>query len=130
LSYRFILSCTVSRDASVGSELARQIVQLQKTDSLYHYYEPNLRFHQLSTLDRYTIWPLGTFTRDQREQILELAGEVNIFPNTPHNGSYSWTKRLLAAMVDADLLDGKLFATLLQDIPHLRNQSLREWQTR
>jgi hypothetical protein len=124
-----ILSYTVSSDSSVGSEMARQIVQLQKTDSLYHYSEPNLRFHQVSTLDHYTIWPLGTFTRDQREQILELAGDVNFLPNSLRHGSYTWTKKLLAAMVDADLLDGKFFAALVQDIPLSRNQSVRELQT-
>ncbi|KAK0208012.1 hypothetical protein DFS33DRAFT_403317 [Desarmillaria ectypa] len=82
----------------------------------------NMLIHQIIQLERdkaqeLQTYELGTFTRDQREKMLELAADIQFNERLLHNGCRVWTRKLLGAMVNEGLLDRMDFVALIDLIP-------------
>ena len=97
-----------SSSSGSGTNLAVfQVVQLERRDDGFRYIYPNVWAFSQSVIDTYQKIPIGTFTRDDREKILELAEGIRFHPRSNVNGCGVWMRRLLGQMViDDDKLLG------------------------
>ncbi|TFK99012.1 hypothetical protein BDV98DRAFT_606489 [Pterulicium gracile] len=59
----------------------------------------------------------GVFSRKQRDRILELAARVEFNKRSRVNSCRAWTRDLLVAMVEAGLVDPKVFEVVDGGVP-------------
>ncbi|KAF9015888.1 hypothetical protein BDZ89DRAFT_1076078 [Hymenopellis radicata] len=84
-----------------ASTLICQVIELERRGDRYFYVEPNVK--ELSLTDacrRQPLHPLGKFSRDKREQLLELAADIaeEVIADTDSATEcpiYKWRQRLV-----------------------------------
>ncbi|KAG2121261.1 hypothetical protein DEU56DRAFT_98733 [Suillus clintonianus] len=91
------------------------ITQLEMHGRWHQYHYPNaLKINSKERTRNQTI-SLGIFTSEQREQLLELAADVEYDQVTTE--SRVWMRHLLAKMVEENLISHRLFNTVREDVP-------------
>ena len=70
------------------------------------------------------LFSLGEFSRAQRDEILDLARQVVFLKMSTTNGCRVWTRDLLMAMVQANLISQATFDEIDAGVPHWLNVSL------
>ncbi len=104
--------------STAGSNiLIHQIIQLERWGDRFYYVEPNIKQRIRDKAQESQTYELGTFTRDQREKMLELAADIQFNERSLHNGCRVWTRKLLGAMVNEGLLDRMDFVALIDLVP-------------
>ncbi|KIJ22696.1 hypothetical protein M422DRAFT_276843, partial [Sphaerobolus stellatus SS14] len=94
-----------------------QILQLTGGPGNYAFYHPSVNAQSAISLAANTFYNLGTFTRAQRDQIIALALAVK-FEKTSHvNSCRTWTRDLLEAMVNVNLISQDKFGEIDQGVP-------------
>jgi len=109
-----------SSSSSVGTNFTVfQVVQLERRDDGFRYIYPNVCAFPRAMIETYQKTPIGTFTRDDREKILELAEGIKFHPRSNVNGCGVWMRRLLGQLVidDDKLLDHWDFLRICNMVP-------------
>ncbi|KAG2347289.1 hypothetical protein BDR05DRAFT_725047 [Suillus weaverae] len=91
------------------------ITQLEMHGHWYQYHYPNALKVNTKERSRNQTISLGIFTSEQREQLLELAADVEYDQVTTE--SRVWMRDLLAKMVQEKLISHRLFNTIREDVP-------------
>ncbi|KAG2361058.1 hypothetical protein BDR07DRAFT_1288158 [Suillus spraguei] len=111
---RHVLIYWVNAVISDGIEVW-DITQLEKHGNGHQYHYPNaLKVSTKGRPHNQTI-SLGIFTSEQREQLLELAADVEYDQITTE--SRIWMRNLLAKMVEEELISHDLFNTIREGVP-------------
>lgn len=106
-------------ESATGSEtdIVTQIVQLTGQSGNYSYYAPVAKFRSLRSMVGNQTFSLGTFSRAQRDEILNLARHVVFSKSSTTNGCRVWTRDLLEAMVQARLISQAKFNEIDAGVP-------------
>ncbi|TFL01895.1 hypothetical protein BDV98DRAFT_43786 [Pterulicium gracile] len=98
--------------------LVAQMMQLTGTPGVYRW-ESTGQIKDRVALESDDIYELGTYTRSQRDRMVELAGSIQFDSRSIVNGCRVWTHDLLKAMAadDEQLLDAQLLAMLVEEVP-------------
>ncbi|KAH7912851.1 hypothetical protein BJ138DRAFT_1147316 [Hygrophoropsis aurantiaca] len=91
--------------------------QLEKHGNYFQYHYPNVVKVDHAEKGLNQTFFLGKFTSQQREDILDLASEVEFQPTSLTEGSRVWTRKLLAKMEGEGLIGRELYAQILQEVP-------------
>lgn len=94
-----------------------QLIQLTGNPGNYAYYSPVARKRSPSTFTNNQQLELGTYTRVQRDKILQLASETKFYRKSVTNSCRTWTRDLLESMVNNGLLTQSTFDYLDQNVP-------------
>ena len=98
-------------------EPVTQILQLTGQPGNYNFYHPLVKKQGHTTVSSNQQFLLGTFTRAQRDEIIELANGVAFSKTSTVNGCRVWTRDLLEAMVRAGLIAANTFKTVDEGVP-------------
>ena len=94
-----------------------QIVHLSGGPGNYNFHTPQVRIHSEASRGANTCYPLGKYTRAQRDQIVALAKAVNFDKRSRVNNCQVWIRDLLEAMVGANLLSKAEFDKIDVSVP-------------
>jgi hypothetical protein len=94
-----------------------QIVQLTGQSGNYSYYAPVAQLGSAETMVNNLLFSLGEFSRAQRDEILDLARQVVFSKTSTTNGCRVWTRDLLVAMVQAQLISQTKFDEIDVGVP-------------
>lgn len=111
---RHVLIYWVNAALSGGIEVW-DITQLEMHEHWHQYHYPNALKVDTKERSRNQTISLGMFTPEQREQLLELAADVEYDRVTTE--SRVWMRNLLAKMVQEKLISHHLFNTIREDVP-------------
>lgn len=111
---RHVLIYWVNAALSGGIEVW-DITQLEMHEHWHQYHYPNALKVDTKERSRNQTISLGIFTPEQREQLLELAADVEYDRVTTE--SHVWMRNLLAKMVQEKLITYRLFNTIREDVP-------------
>lgn len=96
----------------------RQVIQLTQDGAGYHYdLNPVAELFPLAALRNNTFLPLGTFTRLQRDRILQLAQNTPFVSKSTVNGCRVWTRDLLEAMMNEGMISQEIFEQVDHGVP-------------
>ena len=94
-----------------------QIIQLTGQSGNYSYYVPVAQVCYEEFMINSQLFSLGEFSRAQRDEILDLARQA-VFPKTSTtNGCRVWTRDLLVAMVQANIISQSKFNEIDVGVP-------------
>jgi len=111
---RHVLIYWVNAVLSGGIEIW-DTTQLESHGHWHQYHYPNaLKVSSVERTHNQTI-SLGMFTSEQREKLLELAADVEY--DELATESRVWMQKLLAKMVDENLVSRRLFDTVREAVP-------------
>lgn len=111
---RHVLVYWVNAALSGGFEVW-DITQLEMHGHWHQYHYPNALKVNTKERSRNQTMSLGIFTSEQREQLLELAADVEYDQVTTE--SRTWMRNLLAKMAEEKLISHHLFNTIREDVP-------------
>jgi hypothetical protein len=94
-----------------------QILQLEKRGNTYHYCFPLVKARTLASANHHQTWSLGYFTRGQREDILEMAEDVDFVKGSLTEGCRVWTAKLLRKMAGQTMISVGLLAKIREEVP-------------
>ncbi|KAL5483334.1 hypothetical protein ACEPAI_8565 [Sanghuangporus weigelae] len=94
-----------------------QILQLTGQSGYYNYYHPVVKKRRIASMEMNQQFLLGTFTRAQRDKIIELVNSVKFSKTSTVNGCRVWMRDLLDAMVTAGLITASTFNTVVVGVP-------------
>ncbi|KAL5521271.1 hypothetical protein ACEPAG_9194 [Sanghuangporus baumii] len=94
-----------------------QILQLTGHSGNYNYYHPVVKKRKIASMEMNQQFFLGTFTRAQRDKIIELANGVKFSKTSTVNGCRVWMRDLFDAMVRAGLITASTFNTVVVGVP-------------
>ncbi len=94
-----------------------QVIHLTGGPGNYAFYTPSVKLHSPTSRMHNAFYPLGYFTRAQRDQIIQLASSIKFDKNSPVNGCRVWMRDLLEAMVNNQLLPKATLDMLVTEIP-------------
>ncbi|KAF9078529.1 hypothetical protein BDP27DRAFT_1309719 [Rhodocollybia butyracea] len=115
-----LLQWSNGKDAE-GDEVT-QIIQLSGMAGNYAYYYPLAKKQVAGSRIENTIFPLGNFTCAERERILALADSTTFEKTSVVNSCRTWTRDLLMAMVNENLLSMTTFNEIDEQVPLLKRQ--------
>ncbi|EIN13028.1 hypothetical protein PUNSTDRAFT_50197 [Punctularia strigosozonata HHB-11173 SS5] len=106
----------INRDQ--GMLFVEHVLQLIGAPGNYHW-ENMARFRDRDAGWKDTIYPLGRYTREQRDQIVKLAGLVEYNPSSTVNSCRAWMRDLLEAMTEDPIvsLDRNIFEQVDEQVP-------------
>ncbi|ETW78535.1 hypothetical protein HETIRDRAFT_453187 [Heterobasidion irregulare TC 32-1] len=111
-------------DNDRGGTLVHQVMQLTGIPSRYFYdTSPVAKLRNPATRPLNTYISLGTFTRAQRDAILELAKAVPYDPASYINGCQVWTRDLLQAMIAHGYLAESTFRQIEAVVPLIHRRA-------
>lgn len=93
-----------------------QCLQLTGQAGSYAYYHPVVQKRGDSS-DSHQQFLLGTFSRAQRDKIISLADSVVFSKSSTVNSCRTWTRDLLEAMVEAQLMTTEQFRVVDEGVP-------------
>jgi hypothetical protein len=96
---------------------ATQMVQLTGQSGNYSYYAPVVKLRSEQSMVNNQHFSLGQLSRAQRDEILDLASQVVFQKTSTTNGCRVWTRDLLEAMVQADLISQATFDEIDAGVP-------------
>ena len=96
-----------------------QIIHLPGGPGNYNFHTPQVKLHTEASRAANTCYPLGQYTRAQRDQILALAKAVNFDRRSRVNNCQTWMRDVLEAMVGASLLPEAEFDKIDVSVPLL-----------
>ena len=94
-----------------------QIIHLTGGPGNYSFHTPQVKMH---SEEADTFYPLGRYTRAQRDQIIALAKAVNFDKKSYVNNCRAWMRDLLEAMVNTDLLSKAEFDRIDGSVPLIK----------
>ncbi|KAF7793932.1 hypothetical protein EIP86_005054 [Pleurotus ostreatoroseus] len=107
----------IEQDETSGVMTVTQIVQLSGGPGNYAFHTPTVKQQSASFHERNTFYPLGNFTRAQRDRIIEIARGLNFNMKTRVNSCRTWTYMLCVAMIAEGLLSQETFDYIDKDVP-------------
>ena len=97
-----------------------QIIHLSGGPGNYNFHTPQVKIHSEASRGADTCYPLGQYTRAQRDQIVLLAKAVGFERRSRVNNCRTWMRDLLEAMVGANLLSNSEFDKIDADVPLIK----------
>jgi len=97
-----------------------QIIQLSGGSGNYNFHTPQVKMDPEAFRGADTYYPLGQYTRAQRDQIVALAKAVKFDRRSRVNNCQVWMRDLLEAMVGADLLSKAEFDKVDVSVPLIK----------
>ena len=97
-----------------------QIIHLSGGPGNYNFHTPQVRIHSEASRGANTCYPLGQYTRAQRDQIVALAKAVDFERRSRVNNCQAWMRDLLEAMVGANLLSKAEFDKIDVSVPLIK----------
>ena len=97
-----------------------QIIHLSGGPGNYNFHTPQVRIHSEASREVNTCYPLGQYTREQRDQILALAKGVSFDRRSRINNCQAWMRDLLEAMVGVNLLSEAKFDKFDVSVPLIK----------
>ena len=94
-----------------------QIIQLTGQSGNYSYYVPVAQVCSEEFMINNQLFSLGEFSRAQRDEILDLARQVVFSKTSTTNGCRVWTRDLLVAMVQANIISQSKFNEIDVGVP-------------
>lgn len=104
-----------------GSDVV-QVIQLSGMAGNYAYYCPHANKVMAESRLKNAIFPLGTFTRTERDRILALADDISFKKTSTVNSCRTWTRDLLLSLVNENLLSMTTFNVIDKQVPLLKRQ--------
>lgn len=114
---RHVLVCWVNHIDESANIRAIQIVQLSGGPGNYRLYTPAVQNQSLNSVSRITSYTLGSFTRAQRDHIIEIARGLNFNMKSRVNNCLTWTRMLCVSMMAEGLLSQDTFDNIDKDVP-------------
>ncbi|PIL34491.1 hypothetical protein GSI_03268 [Ganoderma sinense ZZ0214-1] len=100
-----------------GSHTYTQVIHLTGGPGNYAFLTPSIKRHSEESRRLNTFYPLGLYTRAQRDQIISLASSIRFNRRSTVNDCLVWMRDLLEAMVAVGLLHKATFDVLDAQIP-------------
>nr|VWO99819.1 CAAX prenyl protease (EC [Ganoderma boninense] len=94
-----------------------QLIHLIGGQGNYAFYTPQVQPHSEASRQFSTFYPLGYYTRAQRDQIIALAQSIPFDRNSHVNNCCVWMRDLLRAMVAYGLLRKDIFDRVVAATP-------------
>ena len=94
-----------------------QITHLTGGPGNYSFHTPQVKLHSQASRAANTHYPLGQYTRAQRDQIIAIAKAINFDRRSRVNNCRTWMRDLLETMVGADLLSRAEFDKIDVSVP-------------
>lgn len=104
-------------NAEQGPYKYTQVVHLTGGPGNYAFYTPSVKRHSEASRQQNSFYPLGYYTRAQRDQIIYLASSIQFNKYSKVNDCLVWMRDLLSAMVAVGLLQKATFDILDAQIP-------------
>jgi hypothetical protein len=114
---RHVLLCWVSYSSEKDGIHATQILQLSGGPGNYSFQHPMVQNQPKNSIDVNKSYDLGSFTRAQRNRIVEIARGVDFNMKSRVNSCRTWTRMLFVAMIDEGLLAQETFDMIDEDVP-------------
>ncbi|KAF5345292.1 hypothetical protein D9758_008472 [Tetrapyrgos nigripes] len=106
------------KNGRLGDSPVTQLVQLSGIRGNFSYDSlPIAKIRNAATMDSHTQYYLGTFTREERKLLLELAKDIEYESTSTINGCRVWMRDLLLAMVNKDLISEETFDQIEENVP-------------
>ncbi|THV06684.1 hypothetical protein K435DRAFT_743149 [Dendrothele bispora CBS 962.96] len=107
------------KNGTLGDSPVTQLVQLSGIRGKYAYdsLTPMAKIRNSATMDSHTQYYLGSFSREERQILLQLAGNVEYESTSTINGCRVWMRDLLSAMVGRDLISEETFDDIAENVP-------------
>ncbi|KAI1784836.1 hypothetical protein LXA43DRAFT_191053 [Ganoderma leucocontextum] len=113
---RRVLLCWTNGVAE-SAKYYTQVIHLTGGPGSYAFYTPQVKMQSQESLPQVTVYSLGHYTRVQRDQIILLAKAIRFDRHSRVDGCRVWTRDLLDAMVNVDMLQRTTFDMLVAEIP-------------
>ncbi|KAF9070822.1 hypothetical protein BDP27DRAFT_1323058 [Rhodocollybia butyracea] len=94
-----------------------QIIQLSGIPGKFVYESLVAKLRNPATMDSHKQYFLGSFTRAERQLLLQLADNVEYDKRSVVNGCRAWMRNLLLAMVKENLISEETFETIEEEVP-------------
>ncbi|KAJ3988811.1 hypothetical protein F5890DRAFT_256501 [Lentinula detonsa] len=94
-----------------------QIVQLSGIRGNFVFDSLVAKLRNPATLDSHTQYYLGSFTRVERQLLLQLADQVVFDKASVVNGCRVWMRELLVAMVKENMISEETFEVIEEEVP-------------
>ncbi|KAJ3994141.1 hypothetical protein F5050DRAFT_1713940 [Lentinula boryana] len=94
-----------------------QIVQLSGIRGKFVFDSLVAKIRNPATLDSHTQYYLGSFTRVERQLLLQLANQVEFDKASVVNGCRVWMRELLLAMVKENMISEETFEVIEEEVP-------------
>ncbi|KAL4242402.1 hypothetical protein ABKN59_012085 [Abortiporus biennis] len=114
---RHVLLWWLNGNNTDTSEPIIQIIQITGQAGNYHYYYPVVQQSSEASRLENEQFLLGTYTRSQRDRILELCEEIGFSKKSLVNGCRVWTRDLFVKMVEEGLLSIELYNEVDKNVP-------------
>ena len=97
-----------------------QIIHLSGGPGNYNFHTPQVKVHSEASRGANACYPLGQYTRAQRDQIIALAKAGDFDRRSRVNNCRTWMRDLLEAMVGANILSKAESDKIDVDVPLIK----------
>lgn len=94
-----------------------QLIHLTGGPGKYAFFKVSVKPHSEASRRLNTFYPLGVYTRAQRDQIIDIATSIAFDKNSGVNDCCVWMRDLLEAMVAVGLLHKATLDKVVSEIP-------------
>ncbi|KIJ64771.1 hypothetical protein HYDPIDRAFT_28132 [Hydnomerulius pinastri MD-312] len=94
-----------------------QTIQLERHDEYYEYHDLNVIEVDPGERERNDTFSLGIFTSEQRDELLDIADDIELEKELTMTGCQIWTRKLLTELVSKDLITRDVFDRVWHGVP-------------